>query len=130
MLPVRRFPHASHDLEEIRRNVFPPDSLEEGQTLKERLAIVARALPLMTNWDLVIYGFQYEGDKLTVDAEVRNTFGIYPWAMVLKKVDGEWLTFGIRISARVARCFDQRLSDTLACCLLTKHLQTIPEAPR
>ncbi|HEX7552995.1 MAG TPA: alpha/beta hydrolase [Geothrix sp.] len=86
--------YASHDLEEIRRNVFHPESLEDGQTLKERLAIVASALPNMTSWDLAIYGFKYEGDKLTVDAEIRNSYGVYPWLMVLKQMDGEWLSYG------------------------------------
>jgi len=86
--------YVKRDLEEIRRVIFHPESREDGQTLKERMDFIASLLPMLTSWELLIYGFKSEGEMLAVDAAIRNNFGTFPWAMVLKKVDNEWLSYG------------------------------------
>lgn len=86
--------YASQNIEEIRRAIFHPDFRRDGQTLKEHVESFAAYVPMITQWQMLIYSVEREGDLFVLDVEVKTSLGNVKNKVWLKELNGEWLSYG------------------------------------
>lgn len=86
--------YAKQDIEEIRRAIYHPDYRRDGQSLKEHLDSFAAYVPMISQWQMLIYSVEREGDLFVLDVAVKTSLGNVKNKVWLKELNGEWFSYG------------------------------------
>lgn len=86
--------YAKQDIEAIKRAIYHPDYRRDGQSLKEHLDTFAAYVPMISQWQMLIYSVEREGDLFVLDVEVKTSLGNVKNKVWLKESNGEWFSYG------------------------------------